>query len=683
MNKIDLSSNLLSLKIVNAKHYQLLKQIDITNIYDMLYYFPIRYDNYSLHLKINRITPDQSFHLIATVQSINTRRSFRRGLMIGEVTVKDDTGFFKLTFFNNRFLAKMLTKNETYLFLCRSTASKYGTTITNPIFYHYSKKSDINLINPVYSESKAIKSAFIKSKISKIIHLSENIDDFLPAEITKREKLISLSQAIKTIHFPDSEISLHKAIKRISFDEIFLMQLGNFFQKSAQAKLKSYPIKFDLKHLQADLSHLPFALTNYQKKSLWEILQDLDSTKPMNRLLEGDVGSGKTIIAALAISQCIKAKFLAVLIAPTEILAIQHFRKIFDYLKIRKYNFGLFTQNNISLNDQKISKTEFLKKLKNGQIDLVIATHAIWHLDFAIPKLNLVIIDEQHRFGVRQRNLLTENSQKVPHTLTMSATPIPRTLALSVFGHIKISQIKSLPKGRKPIITKIIHPDHRLKTYQFIKDELKKGRQGFVICPLVEESEKLTVKSVTAEYALLTKIFSEFKVGLIHGQLKDNIKDQVMTEFAANKIQLLVSTSVIEVGIDIPNANIILIEGSERFGLSQLHQFRGRVGRGEYQSYCFLFTDLPSPKVISRLHVLVNTNDGFEIAEADLKLRGPGDMSGLRQSGLPDLKMASLSDQKIIETSLKAVQELLEKDPNLSNHPALLAKISHKNNILN
>ncbi len=683
MMKIDLKSDLLKTKLVNEKSYQLLKLNGITSVFDLLHYFPLRYEDYSTKLTTNQIKQAGFFHIIATVQSINTRRSFRRGISMAEVTVKDDTGFFKFTFFNNRFIAKILKKEQKYIFLCQAGITNYGLQVTNPLFYSYHRDIIIEKIIPIYSETKSIKSNWFKLKISKIINSSHDLPDYLPDHIIKELKLLPLSEAIYKIHKPSNFHDIKLATKRISFNEIFLMQLRNFYRQTGYRKQRSHQVKFDLSYLKKDLKNISFDLTNYQKKSLWEILQDLDQKTPMNRLLEGDVGSGKTVIAALAASHNTNSKFQTVIVAPTEILALQHYQKFSDYLSHRNYQIGIFTQSTIQINQNKINKEKFIRATGKGSIDIIIATHAIWHNQIKFKNLNLVIIDEQHRFGVKQRNLLSSDSHFVPHTLTMSATPIPRSLALSVYGHIKISQIKSLPQGRKPIITKIIHPNYRQQTYDFVNMEIKKGRQAFVICPLVEESEKISVKSVTDEYKKLGKIFPKFKIALLHGQLKDKEKEEVMNQFNAGKIDIIVSTSVIEVGIDVPNANIIIIEGSERFGLSQLHQFRGRVGRGEHQSYCFLFTDLPNPKVIARLRVLVKTNDGFKIAEADLKLRGPGDMSGFRQSGLPDLKMASLSDQKLIELSLKSVKDLLKKDPVLSHHPNLLAKISSTSNFLN
>ncbi|MBU0647785.1 DEAD/DEAH box helicase [Patescibacteria group bacterium] len=393
----------------------------------------------------------------------------------------------------------------------------------------------------------------------------------------------------------------------------------------------------------------------------------------MNRLLEGDVGSGKTVIAAISLALAARSQFQGALIAPTEILAIQHFDKIVDYLKVQDLNIALLTSSQSFYSHKetkKIPKTKLLRQLANGEIDIVIATHAIWQNDITFHNLNLVIIDEQHRFGVQQRNVLTGSENTLnPHTLTMSATPIPRSLALTIYGHLSLSIIDTLPKGRQPITTKIIHPDHRQNTYQFIYNQIIAGRQAFVICPLVEQSDKLQVKSAKEEYKRLSaKIFPNLKLGLVHGQLKGKEKDKILKKFQNNHINILVATSVIEVGIDIPNATIMLIEGADRFGLAQLHQIRGRVGRGDHLSYCFLFTDTPSPKVIERLKVLTQTNNGFLIAEADLKLRGPGELSGYKQSGLPDLKMASLSNQSLIKQSFLSAQELIKHDPKLENH---------------
>ncbi len=678
MNKISLSSKLTADRFVSSKYGQYLQNLNIHTILDLLNYYPYRYEDYSHAISINQITADHHFHLKATVVQVSTHQSFRKRINMTTVTVEDSTGTIKFVWFNNRYINKYLKKGQEYIFFVKARQDKYGLSITNPLFY-LAHSAPPHFIIPIYSETKAIKSSWFSAKVAKIISLADEIIDTLPSEIISQNKLISLSLAIKQIHQPSSAKQIKQAIQRLAFNEIFFLQLKNFYHHQLQSQQAAYPIEQNIDYIKNVITKLPYQLTNYQKKALWEIIQDLSSNKPTNRLLEGDVGSGKTIVALIACLLVASQDKQAVIIAPTEILAIQHFSTAVKLFANSNITFCLFTGSKFQYHRQSVivkSKREnIIKKIEKNTIQIIIATHAIWHHQINYHQLALVVIDEQHRFGVEQRNSLSNQSATKPHIITMSATPIPRTLALSVYGHLDISQIRCRPAGRKNIITNIVHPNTRNQTYDFIKKQLSLGRQAYVICPLIEESEKTNLKSVVSEYEKLIHIFSDYQVALLHGALKHSAKEEIMNQFSQNKIQILVSTSVIEVGIDVPNANIIVIEGSDRFGLAQLHQFRGRVGRGSYQSYCFLFTDLPSQKVLQRLRVLVETTDGFKIAEADLKLRGPGELSGIRQSGIPDLKMASLSDQVLIQASLQAVKDLLASDPDLSKHVALKKQI--------
>ena len=503
---------------------------------------------------------------------------------------------------------------------------------------------------------------------------------------------------------------------------MFLVQLKTIQIKKEFAEKNSTGIKFDEKLIQNFVSHLPFKLTNAQRKASFEILKDLEKPRPMNRLLNGDVGSGKTIVSAISVLQTISAGYQTAIMAPTEVLARQHFESFCEifkdyginialltnsYRKINNFQFSIFNFQSIFnekiLKNKKNGREYLLKNIANAKINLVIGTHALIQKDVRFGNLALVIIDEQHRFGVTQRATLQQNipresasspresAQRVPHLLTMTATPIPRTLAIAFFGSLDLSILDEMPKNRKPIITKIITPSERNKIYEFIKSEIKKKRQIFVILPLIEESlseSMVDVKAVKAEHERLSReIFPEFKLGLLHGKLKAKEKETVMKDFSDKKIDILVSTSVVEVGIDIPNATVMLIENSERFGLTQLHQFRGRVGRGTEQSYCFLFTaenSVPTsvPTLVpTRLKILEKTNDGFEISEADLKLRGPGQFFGTLQSGLPDIAMEHLSNVKLIKFARAEAQEILKLDPKLKGHPLLadaLKKFSEK-----
>jgi len=485
------------------------------------------------------------------------------------------------------------------------------------------------------------------------------------------------------IHFPDNKFKLESAKRRLKFDELFLVQIRNTLVKINLLRTKAPKINFYEEETKDFVNSLPFQLTDAQRKAAWEILQDLEKNHPMNRLLEGDVGSGKTVVAAIAILNVILNGKQAILMVPTEILAGQHYKsfcKLFDKLDIK---IGLVTRslklmnhesrimNHENENDK--LKTKFI--INNSQ--LIIGTHALIQEGMEFDNLGLAIVDEQHRFGVSQRSALTTRKSASCHFLSMTATPIPRTMSLIFYGDLDLSIIDEMPVGRKKIFTKIVSHEKRHLAYDFVKQEIKKGRQVFIICPLIDPSDKSGVKSVKDEYEVLQKeIFPELSIGVLHGKMKSVEKEEVMRNFLENKINILVSTSVIEVGIDVPNATIMIIEGAERFGLAQLHQFRGRVGRSGNQSFCLLFSGGEGSETMERLEALVNCNDGFALAEKDLTLRGPGEVWGTRQSGMLELKIASLLDFKIAKEAKEAAEEIIKKDPELLDFPDIKEKLS-------
>jgi ATP-dependent DNA helicase RecG len=491
------------------------------------------------------------------------------------------------------------------------------------------------------------------------------------------------------VHFPDSYELAKRAQQRFSFEELFYIELFVLGERLKLAKESSTSFPFDLDLTKRLVNSLPYKLTDAQRKSAYQILKDLERPRPMNRLLEGDVGSGKTVVATIAGLNVAKAGFQVAFMAPTEILAKQHFKGVADLLWDFKLNIGLLTGKQDQFRSKKlknqvieISRKKLLEKSRNGDIDILIGTHALIQDTVKFNKLGLVVLDEQHRFGVAQRAKLAAGSTNlIPHLLSMTATPIPRTLTLTVFGDLDLSLIDELPKGRKKIITKTISPKEREQTYQFIKKEVGKGRQIFVICPRIEVNDKkdsswAEVKAVEEEYEKLSKqVFPDLRIAMLHGKMKTMEKERIMNDFKNKKMDILVSTSVIEVGIDVPNATVMMIEGAERFGLAQLHQFRGRVGRAGYQSYCFLFTTSPLKKTYDRLKALVDSEDGFKLAEKDLEIRGPGDFTGTRQWGIPDLMMNSLKDIKLVEKTRQIAQEILDKDPELKKHPLIREKL--------
>lgn len=673
MTNFLLETKLESIKEFSTKQKNIFSQQNINSIKDLLHIYPYKYENYSSRFSIRQIIPEVNFHCVAKIISLKKTFLFRKRTNYYTATLGDQSGKIKAIWFNQPYIANYLKENEEYLFFGKATKNNYGLSLVNPLYFP--ADSHPKHIMPIYPQSGKITGPFLSKKIDFILENIQSIPDYLPDNIKQNIKLIDLDSAIRQIHQPSDPNSLSLAINRLGFDEIFLFQLNMLLSKINPVISKTKPITCNLEKLKKNINQLPFELTNYQKKSLWEIIQDMDSSRPMNRLLQGDVGSGKTIVAALASIICTENKFQTLILAPTEILANQHYLKLKSYFPNSNFKLGLLTSKKSSIyleESQDLKKSQLLEQIKKGKIDIIVSTQAALQKNVVIPKLNLLIVDEQHRFGVVQRNFFQSKKQSQPHTLTMSATPIPRSLALTLYSHLSISTIKSSPKNRLPIITKIVSPGQRQGVYNFIDKQINEGRQVYVICPLIEESEKLQIKSAKEMFEKIKKeIFPHHQVGLIHGKMKSQEKEQIMADFNNNKLNVLVSTSVIEVGIDVPNANIIIIEGAERFGLAQMHQMRGRVGRGAHQSYCFLCTDLPSKKVLARLKILENNNDGFEIAEQDLKLRGPGDLAGFRQSGLSDFRFANLANQPLIKLSNTLAKELLSDDPDLSKYPYL------------
>lgn len=567
-----------------------------------------------------------------------------------------------------------LLRNGQKIILSGKAKYNYGkTTLQNPSYEEIKEEqTHVGRIVPVYHQTEGLNSKWIREKLKPLIdEWVNNLKDYLPEYIKEKYDLMDYSEAVKEVHFPTEEDALNKAKFRLSFDELFLIQLKALKKKWAWQNIENHnqkPIQPhpDIKKLIQDL---PFELTNAQKKSVKEILTDMGKPYPMSRFLQGDVGSGKTVVAGIAIFNALKAGYQTALMAPTEILAKQHYKTLYKLFKPYSINIQ-FISGSITATQKK----EIANQLKTGTIDLIIGTHSLIQEEIGFKNLGLAIIDEQHRFGVKQREILKSNGN--PHLLSLSATPIPRTLAMTIYGDQDLSIIDEMPKGRQIIITRVVPEKKRIDAYRWIENQILKGRQAFVICPLIDESDVLEVKSAIQEYERLREhIFPDQNIGLLHGKMKSSEKEDIMNLFKDNEINILVSTSVIEVGIDIPNASIMLIEGADRFGLSQLHQFRGRVGRGEHQSYCFLFPKNYSEDSKIRLSAMTQFSSGFKLAEIDLQLRGPGEIFGLKQSGIPDLKMASLTDSKTIGLARKAAQSLIDKDPHLSQYSILKKKL--------
>jgi len=701
MENITLNTNISQLKGIGCRYSDALKQRGINKVKDLLFYFPFRYDDFSEIKEIKKLQVGERVTIEAELKNIEKKITFRRRMSLVEALVSDKTGSLKIIWFNQPYIINSLRKGEIYRFSGKVDFNAGFITLTNPSF----EKPEGPSVNtggllPVYHEDQTLTSRWLRRQIHPLLPQAKAIPETLPSILLKNYNLISLAAAVREIHFPSSETEKNKAKKRLAFEELFLIQLYLGLMKLKWRKNGAFEIPLDIDTIKRFVGKLPFKLTVAQRRAAWEIIQDLAKPHPMNRLLEGDVGSGKTVVAAIAALATAKKGFQTVILAPTEILAFQHFKTLkkmlLDFLP--SSSIGVFTRTQKRTSGKKENKTEFNKKLVAGKIKIICATHAILQEDVKFDKLALVVIDEQHRFGVTQRSHLQKKvsglGEQIPHLLSMSATPIPRTLALAIYSDLELSILNVMPKGRQKIITKIVAPANRGKMYEFIREQIQRGRQVFVICPLIEDksetfdayggmgtpryfpTEQQEVKAVKKEQKILAeKIFSEFKVALLHGRMKGKEKEQIMLDFKDKKINILVATSVVEVGVDVPNATVMLVEGAERFGLAQLHQFRGRVGRGEHQSFCFLVLTEGGITANRRLNALAKTNDGFALAEQDLKIRGPGEFVGIRQSGLPDLTMANIGDSELIKTARGAASLVLSKSPNLGEFPVLKTRV--------
>jgi ATP-dependent DNA helicase RecG len=681
---LTLDTKISSLGRIGKTASRYLKNLDILTVQDIIFYYPTRYDDLSQIVPIGQLEPWTTVTVKGKVELIQNKRSLKKHTMITEAIVSDGTGKMKVVWFNQAFIGKVLKNGDEIYLSGKVDQDYYGIQMIAPVYEKVMNTAPTHTarIVPVYSLTERLSEKQIRFLIKMSLVAVNQVIDPLPKEIKKKYNLPNLPEALSETHFPTSFEKLELARRRLKFDELFLLALRNELTRFELKKNYAPAIPFCEPETRAFVSSLPFTLTKTQKISAWEILKDLEKENPMNRLLDGDVGSGKTVVAAIAILNAVLSGYQSAIMAPTEILARQHFESLTKMFPNNKV--GLLTSNFAYLSSSgEISKKQLLEEITVGGVEIVIGTHALIQESVKFKKLGLAIVDEQHRFGVDQRaalkrsaNLTASRKPSVsPHFLTMTATPIPRTLALSAYGDLDISVINEQPKDRLPIITRIIRAEKRKEAYKFVRDEIKKGRQAFVICPLIDPSDKLGVKSVKEEYEKLQEVFPEFVIGLMHGKLKPAEKENIMDEFSANKINILVSTSVVEVGVDIPNATIMIIEGAERFGLAQLHQFRGRIGRSSYQSYCFTVQENFSQVSTERLRAFETCRNGFLLAEKDLEFRGHGDILGTRQSGKTDFQIASFSDVEIMKQARDVAQELVGADSALSSFPLLKNKI--------
>jgi len=644
-----------------------LEKLGITKLGDFLYHVPFRYDDYSLISKISDLQPGETVTIQGKILEIKNQYAGR--FIIQKAKVEDESGIIDVTWFNQPYIIKTINVGDKISLSGKIKESKGKITFVSPDFEVINDSYPIHTARlvPVYPETRGVSSKWLRRQVFKILDdYKKNLSEFLPRDVVSENNLLNYESSIEQIHFPDSLEEAEKAKERLSFDEFFLLHLSSTLRKKEwESKLvqKPFSVSKFKKEIDMFLKNLPFELTNAQKKAVDEIFTDFTRSTPMNRLLQGEVGSGKTVVAAIAMFVAYLNGYKSILMAPTEILANQHFDTVSKLLFLYKIKVSLVTGS---------------KKTKDKNFDVLIGTHSLLFQNYDFKNLRLVVVDEQQRFGVEQRAIIRKKG-KSPNFLTMTATPIPRTVALTLYGNLSLSYLNEMPKERKRVKTWLVPKVKREAAYKWIEKQIKENNdQVFIICPFIEESESMvTVKAATKEYERLKKeVFPKLKLGLLHGKLKGKEKGEVLKKFREKSIDILVATPVVEVGIDIPNATVMLIEEAERFGLAQLHQLRGRVGRGNKLSYCLLFTQSTNPETLQRIKSLETLYNGAELAELDLKLRGPGQLFGTMQHGVPELKIASFSNFSLIEKTKKVAENIF---PKLKSYPLLYNKVRELN----
>ncbi len=669
---------------IGQKQAQLLQKLNLYTVEEMIYYFPRRYDDYSELKFIKDLTYGEEVTILAWVKNLTTFTTRSKKRIIVQALVSDDTGSIQLMWFNQEYHLRYLRKN---MFL--SISGKIEQYMGRLVMYHpdYEQVDEEQLhtkrIVPVYALTALLSQRWLRRMMFNVVNQwAPKIPEFMTEYILEDADLMDLSSALKEIHFPESISSLKKARYRLAFDEIFLLQLGVLRQKREWTIQEARVYSVDDDWLQTQINHLPFELTQAQQRVLLDLRQDLTSGRPMNRLLQGDVGSGKTVIAALGVSIVLRNGAQAAFMAPTSILAEQHYSNLKKLLADQEDEHAFLEESEIRLligDTPAGEREEILAGLENGTVKLVIGTHALIEEPVKFNNLQVVVVDEQHRFGVAQRAALREKGTN-PHLLVMTATPIPRSLALTVYGDLDISLMDEMPPGRQPVETHIVYPMERERIYTLIRSQVQEGHQAFIIYPLVEQGDREENKAAVEEQERLQKeVFPKLRIGLLHGRLRPDEKETVMRKFRDREFDILVSTSVVEVGLDIPNATVMVVESANRFGLAQLHQFRGRVGRGLDRSYCILIPETSDAAENERLLAMESTNDGFELAEYDLRQRGPGEFLGTRQSGYTNLRLANITDIHLIEKAQIYARQVLENDPSLSEpeHKLMLDALEH------
>ncbi|MEA1882898.1 MAG: ATP-dependent DNA helicase RecG [Thermotogota bacterium] len=664
-NCSDLKKQVEAIRGVGPKRGKLFNSLDINTLEDLLFHFPRVYDDRRKIIPLGQVIPGDKITVIGTVHSVKTTKT-RRGMNILQVQLTDDTGVLTLKWFNQPYLNRVFKEGQTITATGKVKSTGLVTREMNVAeFEVVNQDSMARRIYPIYPLTSGLYNTQLRRIIESNINFSACLTDYLPDTVKTAKELTALKEAVYGVHLPQSQLHLDISVRRLKFDDFFFFELATYFaKKRREAKMKKAPKKSEGQLTQKLMSKLPFQLTNAQRKVLERLRSGLKKETLMNLLIQGDVGSGKTIVALLGILHAIEAGYQCCIMTPTSILSTQHYQNITKFLK----DLPVETRLLLSKTPSK-GKTETKRQIANGEVDIVIGTHAVIQDDVEFKKLGLVVIDEQHRFGVRQRETLIKKGDQVD-TIVMTATPIPRTLSLSVFGDLDIASIDEMPPGRKPVRTMLLPQEKIEELYTFLKNEIDNQGQVFIVYPLVEESEALDLKDATSMYqSLKESYFNDYQVGLLHGKMKPDEKDQIMEDFINRKYDILVSTTVIEVGIDVPSATVMVIEHPERFGLAQLHQLRGRVGRNKKKGYCFLVTADKSRGNFERLSYFASHTNGFELSEYDLQLRGPGEVMGVRQHGLPSFRLANLIDDRdlLLQARSEAIK-LLESDPELKDY---------------
>lgn len=653
--------------------------VGIKTIADLIDYYPRRYEDYSRLTKISELVPGPVS--IEAIIEEATGRYVRRGMHITEAIATDDSGSVRLVWFNQPYRLTGLKSGQRYYISGNYELKQRRFSLQNPNIEMVSDlPANTARILAVYRETKGLTSRQIRAAVIRVLPLFKTLPESLPADLIEKQKLISRAEALEALHMPKSGQHLEAARHRLGFEEVFQLSMASLLNKRENQSESALAIPFDEKLAKQFVGSLQFNLTDAQRRTIWQIYLDLQRSEPMNRLVEGDVGSGKTVVAAMAALMALAQGWQVAFMAPTELLARQHADTIYRLMKPlgREGSVGLLVGSLTPKQKQLARDT-----IAAGKIQFMIGTQALIQETVDMHKLALIVIDEQHRFGVEQRKTLMAKAGHMPHVLTMTATPIPRSLALTLYGELDVSILAEKPIGRKPIITEIVSPNSRAQVYKHIDEQLGQGRQLFVVCPLITDSTTLQLNSAEAVHKdLSTKHFKHRKVGLLHGKLKSLQKQAIMEQFIKRELDILVSTTVIEVGVDVPNASIMMIESAERFGLAQLHQLRGRVGRSDDQGYCYLMlSDSKAPG--RRLRALESSNDGFRLAELDLELRGPGAIYGTSQHGQLDLRIAKITDIKLIASARQAAQELLDSGQNLLQYKQLMTHVTRLRAVTN